>query len=288
MIHHNLKRYLSLGFIINISLFANGLQAQISKVPLTFETRLTYEARYVGDSTNSESVGTESTYLLINDAMSLFVSRPSARLDSAMYLVQDEKEKGRILSEINQGSPINYKIFKKANRITTYDLLFNDLPNTTGLGFYYDEAMPEWNLAADTSTINGLLCQKATTTMGNRVWTAWFTTEIPISDGPYKFSGLPGLVISVQDEQQHWTFNLRDIENEADYAMPLEGQLNFEQIGNKEKFLAAKRDYGKFILEKEELRTGRKFTADTRGIIEKRLQSILKLYSNWIELDTSN
>lgn len=253
-----------------------------------FDTKITYEVRFLGDSTNSQSVRTELAHLLINKSLSLFEFCQSAALDSATYLVQDEKEQKRLLSELNQGLAIPYKILKKGNRMTTYDLLFNDRLNTSGIGFYYDEAIPEWSLTADTSNINGVLCQKAITELGNRTWTAWFTTEIPISDGPYKFAGLPGLVVQVQDEQAHWLFNLTDITNAVNYAATLNRQLDFEQISSKKKFLAAKRSYSTSILEKEELRTGRKYTADTRAIIEKRLQSMLKGYSNWIELDSTN
>ncbi len=288
MISRHLKKYFLIILCAGIYLFQSDLKAQSLKSPLVFNTKLTYEIKSLGDSTDSQSIRTELAYLLIDDATSLFISHQTARLDSAMYLVHDEKEKSRIRSEINQHYAITSKILKRNNRISTYDLLFDDLSNPSGLGFYYDEPIPEWELSADTSSINGVRCQKATTKIGNRVWTAWFTAEIPIPDGPYKFSGLPGLVIQVQDERMHWVFHLRDIENDVNYVVSLEGLLDFEHVGSKEKFLAAKRDYGKSILEKEELRTGRKFTADTRAIVEKRLQSFVKRSSNWIELDSTN
>jgi GLPGLI family protein len=41
--------------------------------------------------------------------------------------------------------------------------------------------------------------QKATTEFGGRKWTAWFCEEIPLSDGPYKFKGLPGLIVKISD-----------------------------------------------------------------------------------------
>src|SRR5690606_1469092 len=58
-----------------------------------------------------------------------------------------------------------------------------------------------------------MACQRADIRFGGRDWVAWFTTEIPIPDGPYKFCGLPGLIVSIADTQQHWQFDLTHILN---------------------------------------------------------------------------
>lgn len=39
-------------------------------------------------------------------------------------------------------------------------------------------------------------------------WTAWFTTELPISDGPYKFHGLPGLILKIYDKTNTYSFDI--------------------------------------------------------------------------------
>lgn len=64
-----------------------------------------------------------------------------------------------------------------------------------------------WELTNDTTSINGLLCYKATTIKQitgienfegkNTLVTAWYTPSIPISFGPNGFDGLPGLILSV-------------------------------------------------------------------------------------------
>ena len=46
---------------------------------------------------------------------------------------------------------------------------------------------------------------------GNRKWIAWFTPEIPISDGPYKFCGLPGLILKINDSTNSWNFDVTSI-----------------------------------------------------------------------------
>jgi GLPGLI family protein len=59
---------------------------------------------------------------------------------------------------------------------------------------YKDELKPQdWEILSDTVTILGYLSQKAICRYRGRDWEAWFTSEIPISEGPWKFYGLPGL-----------------------------------------------------------------------------------------------
>jgi len=64
-----------------------------------------------------------------------------------------------------------------------------------------------WEIHPENKNISDYKVQKATTTFGGRDYVAWFTTEIPIPDGPYKFNGLPGLILSIEDSQQHYVFN---------------------------------------------------------------------------------
>ena len=45
-----------------------------------------------------------------------------------------------------------------------------------------------------------------------RSYTAWFTADIPIPDGPHVFYGLPGLVVDVYDTEKHFRFQLEGIE----------------------------------------------------------------------------
>ena len=80
--------------------------------------------------------------------------------------------------------------------------------------YRFTEDIPEqrWTLHQDTSTIAGYMCQKATTRFRGRNYIAWFTPEIPISNGPWKFGGLPGLILKVYDEDRLFTFECAKIE----------------------------------------------------------------------------
>lgn len=72
----------------------------------------------------------------------------------------------------------------------------------------------KWTVDNDTKMIGNILCQKAVTRYGGRVFTAWFSKEIPLSEGPYKFKNLPGLVLEVYDADNYFNFRLIEIKKE--------------------------------------------------------------------------
>jgi GLPGLI family protein len=73
----------------------------------------------------------------------------------------------------------------------------------------------DWKITSESKQVEGYSCQKASTHYRGRNYIAWFDPEIPISDGPYQFNGLPGLIISVYDTREHYRFDLVRLEKGA-------------------------------------------------------------------------
>lgn len=65
-----------------------------------------------------------------------------------------------------------------------------------------------WKLEKETKNSGQYNLQKATTNFGGRQWTAWFSKDINISEGPYKFRGLPGLIFELNDNRDNFIFKL--------------------------------------------------------------------------------
>lgn len=74
---------------------------------------------------------------------------------------------------------------------------------------YYDDSKFNWKIENEKMKIGSYNTQKATTDFGGRKWTAWFTSDIPIQDGPYKFHGLPGLIVKVEDTGNNYSWELK-------------------------------------------------------------------------------
>ena len=90
---------------------------------------------------------------------------------------------------------------------TIHDAVFMD---------YYifeDDNLPQqWTIISDSvKTILGYTCQKATCSYRGRNYEAWYNPDLPVNAGPWKFSGLPGLIMSVQDTKGHYTFEIKGL-----------------------------------------------------------------------------
>ena len=74
--------------------------------------------------------------------------------------------------------------------------------------YIYTEPEPvfDWNFSPDTLTVLGYLCKKATCLFRGRYYTAWYAPDIPLSNGPWKFNGLPGLILKVEDADRDYSF----------------------------------------------------------------------------------
>lgn len=91
----------------------------------------------------------------------------------------------------------------------------------------------KWTILKEKKKIGSLDCQKATTRFRGRNYTAWFTMTIPISNGPWKLQGLPGLILEATDDTGEVKFLFGSIDMPllkiVDIKPPTNGKkVNFE------------------------------------------------------------
>lgn len=74
--------------------------------------------------------------------------------------------------------------------------------------YIVNEVFPnfDWKLNNNTKKIGRFNCVDATTTFRGRKYIAWFAPSIPVPYGPWKFGGLPGLILSVSDTDKQVQF----------------------------------------------------------------------------------
>lgn len=244
---------------------------------LAFHTRIIYDVSYQGDSTNTSAVSEESCYLFIGDEIALSESVESFDAENLDYNQMKRVENGVVR--------LSWAVLKDGEDIVIYDS-FSQVRDEKDWRFVYQESASDfnWELQEDTMTIRGILCQKAVSEYGGRTWIAWFSPEIAFSTGPYKFQGLPGLIVSVHDSQNHWNFKIREIERpETGYIVSMDFFDTYKPT-NKEKFFKDQHYYRKNYIEIEEAKGKDFINAENRAIMKKNVEIGFKQYSNWIEL----
>jgi|GEM_PF-2901934 len=93
---------------------------------------------------------------------------------------------------------------------------------------YWEDSLPpmHWQVYTEYATIQNTLCQKASTFFRGRAYTAYFALNIPVQDGPWKFSGLPGLIMKIGDSKGIYNFEVTKIEKLPDNYSFSFGKVN--------------------------------------------------------------
>jgi GLPGLI family protein len=122
------------------------------------------------------------------------------------------------------------------------DKKYNYYGNFNDLYFVFDEPLNvAWEVSKKTLNFNGYKVQEATIGLDGRKWVALFAPEIPISSGPYKFSGLPGLILKIYSEDGDYNFEMIQlIKSTSDGYINTFQTSKFTRIKKKkiEKFIA--------------------------------------------------
>lgn len=97
--------------------------------------------------------------------------------------------------------------------------------------YKYEEDIPKqsWTIYPNKKVILGYECQKAETIFRGRTWQVWYTTSIPISEGPWKLSGLPGLILDAQDKESVFHFycvGIKELKNKRPISVMKGNYIN--------------------------------------------------------------
>lgn len=193
--------------IIFLSLiFSTLLLAQ--KQENLLEVEFAYLSRAKLNKTNS-FIHEEIFLLQVLKDKAFFFSENMAKNDSAR-----RSDVYRAFASTPKGQPINVTISDRLKSKYNYSILQTSQENQyfEGSGSssytYKEPVIKDWKLINETQTINTFSCKKATLRYKGRDWIAWYTPEIPLPYGPYKFTGLPGLVIKMESEDGEFSFEL--------------------------------------------------------------------------------
>ena len=204
------KIFISFSLIILSSTLLAQTNDEEYKVIDEVQIKCTYSLKYMRDSVNKESVNFEDMLLFIGDSVSKFQSINSYFRDSVLRAARFANASAELARLGGSRTNFAYQLFKNypKNKMSFIDRI---PPHNY---FLIEQPLDlfKWHISRDTALISGYHCQKATTHFAGRDYVAWFTTEVPLSEGPYKFNGLPGLIVKIGDTRQQYVFELTSLE----------------------------------------------------------------------------
>ena len=173
--------------------------------------RVTYEARIVRDTT---------TRLRLKDRMITFIGNYWYKTFGDMSWRRNMRSTVAD-SLVSKYYPLDGyaivlpgQIYRNLKSGTIRNVMMLPYGAKGGLSIYAeDQPVFKWELRDTVKTIEGYSCQMAETEYAGRVWTVWFTPEISVDCGFWKFSGLPGLIMEASDKSGDYSFMVSSIEN---------------------------------------------------------------------------
>ena len=182
-----------------------GLQAQETANRFFYE--LTFKPKK--DSAKVEKV---MTILDVVKDKSIYRDYTIVAQDSILKIQIEAMQKSGVFKDISKSVTMpkfSEKIYKfyPSMKVQYVDRVANGF---TPMNIGYNEDLKfNWKIDAQKEKIGAYNAQKATTEYGGRKWTAWFTADIPLQDGPFKFHGLPGLIVKVTDDGNNYSWELK-------------------------------------------------------------------------------
>ncbi|PJJ64176.1 GLPGLI family protein [Chryseobacterium geocarposphaerae] len=249
--------------------------------------RFIYELQFKMDST-------QSRYEKINYVLD--VNPKDVKFYEYNYLRSDSinKATGRYDHQYGGWFP-SLKRERNSNKNQNYELIGHDMFS------FPSEDKISWNLTNETKKFGENTLQKATANFGGRSWVAWFNKEVNISEGPYKFRGLPGLIFRLEDSGSNFIFtliknnNLKETYDTVGFVETYYGTKPLEvseKVRNRKKLdfyndplQDMRRDF-KENMQGEMFVMGTKVTkAEQFNDLTKKLQEMLRKSNNPIERD---
>lgn len=177
------------------------------------DVQIIYGLDFKPDSTSGKSQN-EIVSLYIGKNKSVFQDNKKFQIDSLIASQQHFEFPSKLLFKVNH---VVFKDFKKS------ELVYSEMIDKAVVGYKEPLLQMKWNLKNESKKILTYTSYKAETEFRGRKYTARYTKEVPFQDGPYKFSGLPGLILEVYDNKQNFHYKLLAIikKSKEIYIIPI-------------------------------------------------------------------
>jgi GLPGLI family protein len=171
--------------------------------------KCSYRLSYLKDSLKPNQQSNDLQILLVGKTISNYYSQYA--LDYNHFIAEYLKKEPDSYPNIKEKGAWNYQLLKNypSGKETVADIA-----PMLGGNFIYEEDLPvlDWKISDEKQKILSYTCQKAITSFRGRDYIAWFAPDIPIPNGPWKFGGLPGLILKLSDTKNYFVYECQGLE----------------------------------------------------------------------------
>lgn len=181
----------------------------ISNLFFSQENKINFVQYILKTSNGYNETNNLDMFLLFNDSKKIYFTpflykdKPYQPIDFEDFTRQDFSKN---VDEIVKHDAEDNIIYENK-----YDMIKNSVYITA------DKINFTWSLKNNFKTILGYKCQQAQTEFRGRIWTVWFTDKVPTQFGPWKFYGLPGLILEARDNLGLFEYSANKIILNSDY-----------------------------------------------------------------------
>lgn len=174
---------------------------------------IVYDYTYCFDTLSRADSYTSDRMLLqiSSDGISKFSSHRNLTIDSLLRsMTQEQIAEAAMSGQLRNGEFMTIYKNYPTGKITHIEKICMDW-------FSYEEDIPEfeWELTDSVKTILGYECMGAKCNFRGREWIVFFSSEIPIMEGPWKFCGLPGLIMEATDCRGDYSFRCIGLDSKS-------------------------------------------------------------------------
>jgi GLPGLI family protein len=193
--------------------------------------KCSYKLTYLKDASNPNVKSIDIQMLLIGKTISKYYSQ--YKLDYCYFIVDYLKKGYDTYPNIQEKGAWSYEVFKNYPQGKE---TVTDIASMLHGSFVYEENLPvfDWKISDEKQTILSYNCQKATVSFRGRDFIAWFATDIPIPNGPWKFGGLPGLILKLSDSENNFVYECQGLKQLKNKEAIKYYKLEYTKISRKE------------------------------------------------------
>lgn len=192
-----------------------------------------------------------------------------------MNFVDEEagKNGGSVLGLKPKKNPKIYKDYKSRSLYSIERVIMKPFLVKDSMNIF------SWSINQNKKEILGYSCQEATTYYRGRDYTAYFTTDIPFQAGPWKFYGLPGLILEVESNDGVIKLNANRINIKKGEIEEIENpflDIDLEPISWDEYINEYEKKY-------KELKSYRGQNGTSMSIPKRKIETLISLNSPYLE-----